>query len=806
MLIRIQPLMDENAHLQAELDSSSDRLHKCQSALKHLDVKVQELKNDFAKRTAEAETLKASLQKAEDVLSSAQEMLDKLSGERTRWDTMMTELNGQIGAMAGSALLSAGFLVYLADETEQTRAQMLSEWQGAFQQGGLLSTKGPRVGEIGGFSMQTFLSTEGELLRWKAQGLPTDKLSSENAIVILNAHYTPLIVDPSSQATEWLKANLQANGGTIESLVPHEPRFANALELGVRFGKTLLLTEVDKIEPILVPLLRKDLEHQGPRWVVKVGDKQVDYTEGFRMFLATRNPSPDLPPDVASLVSLVNFSVTLAGLEEQLLGVTIQHEQPELEQQKSALLAAEDQLKIELEGMEQKLLLELSASEGNLLENKTLIDSLNTLKAASIQIKEKLSESAELQVSLDGQRDVFRPIAKTGSLLFFTLLDLRRVNPMYKYSLPMFLELFRKTLAARQLGHAAPAERTRLLSPLLQQLVFGSVSRSLFKQDRLTYAMHLLHLLHPQLFGEGEWALFTGQVLVASGGGPPLPSWAHAERAPAFAAFAQALPQLASLPFADPQWARWATSDRAEVDFPPSLPPATTHFQRILIVQALRPERLQAALVTFVTGTLSIPSLSPASSSLPEIYEQDSTPGTPILMITTAGADPTQELEDYAARQMAGRYKQLAMGGQQTGTAIAMLHEAAKNGSWLCLKNLHLVVHWVPQLEKELSSLTPHKDFRLWLTTEQHLNFPTIILQQSLKITFEAPPGLQKNLQRTYESLMHREFVEKGPPARAHLLFVLSWFHAVRLSATLLSLEWLALTSPAPLLLPLTHV
>ena len=53
-----------------------------------------------------------------------------------------------------------------------------------------------------------------------------------------------------------------------------------------------------------------------------------------------------------------------------------------------------------------------------------------------------------------------------------------------------------------------------------------------------------------------------------------------------------------------------------------------------------------------------------------------------------------------------------------------------------------------------------------------------ILLQQSLKITFEAPPGC-RNLQRTYESLMHREFVEKGPPARAQLLFVLSWFHAV---------------------------
>ena len=175
------------------------------------------------------------------VLGAAQEMLEKLSGERTRWDAMMGELNGQIGSMAANALLSAGFLVYLADEPEQTRAQYLQEWSASFIQAGLLPSSGPKVGEIGGFSMQTFLSTEGELLRWKGQGLPTDKLSSENAIVILNAHYTPLIIDPSSQAVEWLKTNLQANGGAIEVIVPHEPRFATALELGVRFGKTLVV-------------------------------------------------------------------------------------------------------------------------------------------------------------------------------------------------------------------------------------------------------------------------------------------------------------------------------------------------------------------------------------------------------------------------------------------------------------------------------------------------------------------------------------------------------------------------------------
>ena len=280
VLIRIQPLMNENERLKAELDDSQDRLNKCQSALGHLDAKVQELKNEFAKKTAEAEQLKASLQKAEEVLSSASEMLDKLSGERTRWDAMMAELTASLSAMAGSSLLSAGFLVYLADETEQVRANMMEEWSMAFSQGGLLRPE-QGAGQGGSFSMQSFLSTEGELLKWKGQGLPTDKLSSENAIVILNAHYTPLIIDPSSQATEWLKTNLQSSG-TIETLVPHEPRFANAFELGVRFGKTLIVQEIDAIDPILIPLLRRDLTRQGPRFVVRVGDKDVDYTDGFR--------------------------------------------------------------------------------------------------------------------------------------------------------------------------------------------------------------------------------------------------------------------------------------------------------------------------------------------------------------------------------------------------------------------------------------------------------------------------------------------------------------------------------------------
>ena len=105
----------------------------------------------------------------------------------------------------------------------------------------------------------------------------------------------------------------------------------------------------------------------------------------------------------------------MSGLEGQLLGVTIQHEKPELEKQKSTLLAAEDELKIQLEGMEQKLLADLASSEGNILENKTLLISLNELKSKSTTVKEKLEEASVLQQSLDQQREMYRGIAKVGS-------------------------------------------------------------------------------------------------------------------------------------------------------------------------------------------------------------------------------------------------------------------------------------------------------------------------------------------------------------------------------------------------------
>lgn len=36
----------------------------------------------------------------------------------------------------------------------------------------------------------------------------------------------------------------------------------------------------------------------------------MDYNENFRLFMVTRNPNPELPPDASALVCEVNFTIT----------------------------------------------------------------------------------------------------------------------------------------------------------------------------------------------------------------------------------------------------------------------------------------------------------------------------------------------------------------------------------------------------------------------------------------------------------------------------------------------------------------
>lgn len=64
------------------------------------------------------------------------------------------------------------------------------------------------------------------------------------------------------------------------------------------------------------------------------------------------------------------------------------------------------------------------------------------------------------------------------------------------------------------------------------------------------------------------------------------------------------------------------------------------------------------------------------------------------------------------------------------------------SGHWVFLANCHLSLSWMPELDKLIKQLQvqkPHPNFRLWLSSSPHPDFPITILQAGIKMTTEPP-------------------------------------------------------------------
>ena len=85
-------------------------------------------------------------------------------------------------------------------------------------------------------------------------------------------------------------------------------------------------------------------------------------------------------------VTLLNFMITPEGLQDQLLGIVVARERPELEEEKNLLIIQSADNKRQLKGIEDKILEVLSTSEGNILEDETAIKILNSSKNVANEI------------------------------------------------------------------------------------------------------------------------------------------------------------------------------------------------------------------------------------------------------------------------------------------------------------------------------------------------------------------------------------------------------------------------------------
>jgi dynein heavy chain 2 len=93
-------------------------------------------------------------------------------------------------------------------------------------------------------------------------------------------------------------------------------------------------------------------------------------------------------------------------------------------------------------------------------------------------------------------------------------------------------------------------------------------------------------------------------------------------------------------------WRQWIDINECERSFPSDR--RLTLFQQLLIIQALRPDRLQIAMKDFACKILNLRDISPSTSNIKIIYESETLPTEPILIIISPGSDPSEELRELA--------------------------------------------------------------------------------------------------------------------------------------------------------------
>lgn len=84
--------------------------------------------------------------------------------------------------------------------------------------------------------------------------------------------------------------------------------------------------------------MRNNTRRRNNQLVVKIGDKEVDVSTEFRLYLTTKLPNPNYSPEISTKAMIVNFAVKMSGLEAQLLDTVVKHERPDLAKQKSDLV------------------------------------------------------------------------------------------------------------------------------------------------------------------------------------------------------------------------------------------------------------------------------------------------------------------------------------------------------------------------------------------------------------------------------------------------------------------------------------
>ena len=227
-------------------------------------------------------------------------------------------------------------------------------------------------------------------------------------------------------------------------------------------GDTVLLEECsESIDPGLDSVLSKAFYPDEGVLKLNFGDKPLIYDPNFRLLLTTKLHNPHFLPETCIKLTVINFTVTFDGLEDQLLVDVINNREPEIEKRRDKLVVEIATSKNQLARLQEQILFELAESNAEtILDNVKLIETLEICKSESTNVAASLEEAVQVEETINTTRNRYRKVAERGSILYFSIVEMSQVDPMYQNSLSYVKKLFNEAILQTRkvvIDESAPA-------------------------------------------------------------------------------------------------------------------------------------------------------------------------------------------------------------------------------------------------------------------------------------------------------------------------------------------------------------
>lgn len=808
--------------VKAKLYSIRSQLLSKEEELKTLEATLNQLQETYDEADRKREELQDKYNDILVKLERAQVLSASLGDEQVRWKETLQRLQQKNSSVFGDVTLLSAFLVYSGGFSQSQRQKLLVEWKAICSQEHLIvGTEFSVVGNL----------IDPELIHeWHVHSLPKDTHSIENGTIIMKCDKWPLIIDPEGQATRWLKNCLKDSG--LITISYSSSQIQKTLEQAVQTGVPVLIENVpEHVKFFMDPFLEMKLSTHQSQLLLQVGKMEIEYNKSFRLFLICNNSAPQLGSELCNKTTVVNFTSTFEGLEDQLLAVIIRLIKPALESLHNNLLltmCADRRLQ---NSLEDKILHMIQSISGNILDNEELIHALKAVKQAAMDANERIANALGSQKMVDMYRQNLQPIATRGSILYFSLLSLKGLSSVYQYSLNWFLKIFCHCIQDVSTKNGSLGEKTKEgiteACEALTLTVFRAVAVGLSSEHFTPFIFKLccsikmhgdcLLGIQPSI-SVPEWTAFVQDPEDLS-----LETVDHSS-APHMRAKGQLNAQkcsdasnLSDKPdvLTEKKWdvalqlehfldcfanlrkqlsncvksSSFGSHTFWEIFLKESYFRELSKFQQLILLRHLTPGYLLTYVKKFISIELGNECSSKPLINLKEILKSADNI-TPMMFILTPGTDPSTALNELV-QQVLGNVdtvKSVSLGQGQEQKAEKTIQICSQSGMWAFLQNCHLAKSWLPQLEiicQSLYTSQVHPNFRLFLSTIPTSGIPPNIIQPCIKISLEPPTSTKSALKQLLSTsgvaVVGQETFENTRPYSdwKQLLFSLCYFHSV---------------------------